>query len=163
MTSACGYMKQTSMSGTCRTWTCTLTHTTQEWDKIWAINKRLIDPVCPRHTSVVAEGRVLVTLSGAPQQPEVCVCVWWWGGGVDGSEPICTSLLHAYFCIQKHTGAPQQRGQRRVSRKTPSVQSVRLGYLNTAGSPHSVTVCWHTTVLLKPPHSSSSSNSVMYV
>jgi len=29
--------------------------TVQEWDKIWAMNKKVIDPVCPRHTAVVAE------------------------------------------------------------------------------------------------------------
>ena len=32
--------------------------TLQEWDKIWTINKRHIDPVCPRHTAVRAEGKV---------------------------------------------------------------------------------------------------------
>lgn len=26
--------------------------TLQEWDKIWTINKRIIDPVVPRHTAV---------------------------------------------------------------------------------------------------------------
>jgi glutamyl/glutaminyl-tRNA synthetase len=38
--------------------------TYQEWDKIWTINKKLIDPVCPRHTAVVAAGKVLLTLEG---------------------------------------------------------------------------------------------------
>ncbi|KAF8056743.1 glutamate--tRNA ligase [Scenedesmus sp. PABB004] len=42
--------------------------TYQEWDKIWTINKRLIDPVCPRHTAVEAAGRVLVTIEGAPAE-----------------------------------------------------------------------------------------------
>ncbi len=31
--------------------------TYQEWDKIWSINKRVIDPVCPRHTAVETDGR----------------------------------------------------------------------------------------------------------
>ena len=31
--------------------------TYQEWDKIWSTNKRLIDPVCPRHTAVEAQAR----------------------------------------------------------------------------------------------------------
>ena len=31
--------------------------TYQEWDKIWTMNKRVIDPVCPRHTAVETEGR----------------------------------------------------------------------------------------------------------
>lgn len=29
----------------------------QEWDKIWTINKRVIDPVCPRHTAVEEKGK----------------------------------------------------------------------------------------------------------
>ncbi|PSC73885.1 glutamyl-tRNA synthetase [Micractinium conductrix] len=44
--------------------------TYQEWDKIWAINKKVIDPVCPRHTAVEAAGRVPVRLSGGPAAPE---------------------------------------------------------------------------------------------
>ncbi|PNH09799.1 putative glutamate--tRNA ligase, cytoplasmic [Tetrabaena socialis] len=47
--------------------------TVQEWDKIWTINKKLIDPTCPRHTAVEEEGRVLLTLEGAPEEPEVLV------------------------------------------------------------------------------------------
>ena len=45
--------------------------TYQEWDKIWTINKKNIDPVCPRHTAVEAEGKVLVTLSNGPSELEV--------------------------------------------------------------------------------------------
>ncbi len=43
----------------------------QEWEKIWALNKRVIDPVCPRHTAVVTQGRVLLRLNNGPAQPEV--------------------------------------------------------------------------------------------
>jgi glutamyl-tRNA synthetase len=42
----------------------------QEWDKIWTINKKIIDPVCPRHTAVEAQGKVLLTLAGGPTSPE---------------------------------------------------------------------------------------------
>ena len=31
--------------------------TYQEWDKIWTFNKKIIDPVCPRHTAVKSEGK----------------------------------------------------------------------------------------------------------
>jgi glutamyl-tRNA synthetase len=42
----------------------------QEWDKIWTINKKIIDPVCPRHTAVECAGKVLLTLADGPQQPD---------------------------------------------------------------------------------------------
>ncbi|PRQ55963.1 putative glutamate--tRNA ligase [Rosa chinensis] len=42
-----------------------------EWDKLWTINKKIIDPVCPRHTAVTEEGRVLLTLSNGPEKPFV--------------------------------------------------------------------------------------------
>ena len=43
----------------------------QEWEKLWTINKRLIDPVAPRHTAVTAAGRVPLTLSNGPEVEEV--------------------------------------------------------------------------------------------
>ena len=42
-----------------------------EWDKLWTINKKIIDPVCPRHTAVIEEKRVLVTLADGPEKPFV--------------------------------------------------------------------------------------------
>lgn len=48
--------------------------TYQEWDKIWTINKKLIDPVCPRHTGIETENKVLVTLEG---EPESTSRKWW--------------------------------------------------------------------------------------
>ncbi len=45
--------------------------TFQEWDKIWAMNKKLIDPVCPRHTCVLKEGAVVVVLENGPESPEM--------------------------------------------------------------------------------------------
>jgi glutamyl-tRNA synthetase len=46
---------------------------TMTWEKLWTLNKRLIDPVCPRHTAVEAS-RVLLTLTnfgGAPESKAV--------------------------------------------------------------------------------------------
>lgn len=45
--------------------------TNQEWDKLWTMNKKIIDPVCGRHTAVIAEKRIPVTLVNGPAQPEV--------------------------------------------------------------------------------------------
>ncbi|KAL5582767.1 hypothetical protein UlMin_015209 [Ulmus minor] len=42
-----------------------------EWDKLWTINKKIIDPVCPRHTAITEERRVLLTLTNGPEQPFV--------------------------------------------------------------------------------------------
>ena len=43
---------------------------TMTWEKLWTMNKRVIDPVCPRHTAVESE-RVLLTLTNyAPAAPE---------------------------------------------------------------------------------------------
>lgn len=44
-----------------------------EWDKVWALNKQVIDPVCPRHTALLAEGRVPVEVRGFGQRtsPEI--------------------------------------------------------------------------------------------
>ena len=42
------------------------------WEKLWTINKRIIDPVAPRHTAVAAE-RVLLTLTNGPAAPEVVI------------------------------------------------------------------------------------------
>ncbi|XP_041020754.1 glutamate--tRNA ligase, cytoplasmic [Juglans microcarpa x Juglans regia] len=40
-----------------------------EWDKLWTINKKIIDPVCPRHTAVIEERRVLLILLDGPEEP----------------------------------------------------------------------------------------------
>ncbi|TPX41845.1 glutamate---tRNA ligase [Synchytrium endobioticum] len=42
-----------------------------EWDKIWTENKRVIDPVAPRHTAIDKDNivTVLVKGDGAPEQP----------------------------------------------------------------------------------------------
>ncbi|KAI4374043.1 hypothetical protein MLD38_012088 [Melastoma candidum] len=42
-----------------------------EWDKLWNINKKIIDPVCPRHTAVIEERRVPLHLSDGPDKPFV--------------------------------------------------------------------------------------------
>ncbi|KAL5828019.1 hypothetical protein ACOSQ3_019850 [Xanthoceras sorbifolium] len=42
-----------------------------EWDKLWTINKKIIDPVCPRHTAVIEERRVLLILTNGPDEPFV--------------------------------------------------------------------------------------------
>ena len=40
-----------------------------EWDKIWAVNRRIIDPVAPRFTAIGADTKVLLTLAQGPASP----------------------------------------------------------------------------------------------
>uniref|UniRef100_A0A453EQB3 glutamate--tRNA ligase n=1 Tax=Aegilops tauschii subsp. strangulata TaxID=200361 RepID=A0A453EQB3_AEGTS len=42
-----------------------------EWDKLWTINKKIVDPVCGRHTAVLKDKRVLLTLTNGPEEPFV--------------------------------------------------------------------------------------------
>ena len=72
--------------------------TYQEWDKIWTMNKRVIDPVVPRHTGVEKPGRVTVRLSNGPREPEVSplmlslrVTASHWS--MEGMRFLCCCLL----------------------------------------------------------------------
>ncbi|KAJ6525755.1 glutamate-tRNA ligase [Mycena capillaripes] len=42
-----------------------------EWDSIWAMNKKIIDPIAPRHWAIVTEKMVPVTITGGPASPEI--------------------------------------------------------------------------------------------
>lgn len=43
-------------------------NTTQEWDKIWTVNKRVIDSVAPRHVALNAENAKKVTVENAEEK-----------------------------------------------------------------------------------------------
>lgn len=40
-----------------------------EWEKLWAINKRIIDPICPRFNAVTVEKACRLTIVNGPEQP----------------------------------------------------------------------------------------------
>lgn len=42
-----------------------------EWDSIWTLNKKIIDPIAPRHWAIVKKNSVPVTIQGGPQTLEV--------------------------------------------------------------------------------------------
>jgi len=42
----------------------------QEMERVWAINKRIIDPIIPRYTALAEDNRVLVTLVNGPEEVE---------------------------------------------------------------------------------------------
>lgn len=42
---------------------------TMDWTTIWAINKRMLDPIVPRHVAVEKKDVVTVTLKGGPETP----------------------------------------------------------------------------------------------
>jgi len=41
-----------------------------EWDKIWAVNKQILDPVVPRYTAIGKASSVKLTISNGPSPPE---------------------------------------------------------------------------------------------
>ncbi len=38
-----------------------------EWDKIWAINKQIIDPICGRYTAIAAKTACKATVVNGPE------------------------------------------------------------------------------------------------
>ncbi|CAO1615568.1 unnamed protein product [Sympodiomycopsis kandeliae] len=44
-----------------------------EWDQIWTLNKRIIDPVVPRFTAVEEQNKVKCVINGAPETHEKSV------------------------------------------------------------------------------------------
>ncbi|THH29089.1 hypothetical protein EUX98_g5103 [Antrodiella citrinella] len=42
-----------------------------EWDSLWTLNKKIIDPIAPRFWAISKEGKVSVTIKGGPAVPEV--------------------------------------------------------------------------------------------
>ncbi len=41
-----------------------------EWEKIWAINKRIIDPICPRYAAVSVNKASRIVVTNGPKEPE---------------------------------------------------------------------------------------------
>jgi glutamyl-tRNA synthetase len=41
-----------------------------EWEKLWAINKRIIDPICPRFSAVSVEKACRLLITNGPTAPE---------------------------------------------------------------------------------------------
>lgn len=39
-----------------------------EWEKLWAINKRIIDPICPRFAAVSVEKACKLTILNVPNE-----------------------------------------------------------------------------------------------
>ncbi|KAI0080539.1 glutamate-tRNA ligase [Panus rudis PR-1116 ss-1] len=42
-----------------------------EWDTLWTLNKKIIDPIAPRFWAISKEGIVTVNIKGGPADPEV--------------------------------------------------------------------------------------------
>lgn len=45
--------------------------TLQGWDKIWTVNKRVIDPIAPRHVALETDEMAKMTVEGAPEEIRV--------------------------------------------------------------------------------------------
>ena len=62
-----------------------------EWDKIWAFNKKVIDPITPRYNALLKEKVVPVTVKGVkessalyPKHPKVRPFLIDYGNILDG-------------------------------------------------------------------------------
>lgn len=44
-----------------------------EWDKIWAINKKIIDPIAPRYTALEDTNRIVVNVAGITKNESISV------------------------------------------------------------------------------------------
>ena len=44
-----------------------------EWDKIWAINRKVIDQIAPRYTALQKNEKVLVNIAGVSEQCQEAV------------------------------------------------------------------------------------------
>ena len=42
-----------------------------EWQKLWAINKRIIDPICPRYSAVKCDKASRIVIDNIPEKPDV--------------------------------------------------------------------------------------------
>lgn len=58
------------LDGCCCCWVVQVSparkETCHSWDKLWTLNRRLLDPTAARHMAVADEGRVLLTVSVGP-------------------------------------------------------------------------------------------------
>ncbi|GJY95775.1 glutamate--tRNA ligase, cytoplasmic [Tanacetum coccineum] len=102
-----------------------------EWDKLWNINKKIIDPVCPQHTAIVDEGRIKNMRS-----PNVEVALMDWGNAIveeikkdsDGNVTELSGKLHLEGYVKaaqlKLTWLPE------INELTP-LTLVEFGYLIT--------------------------------
>lgn len=41
-----------------------------EWDKIWAVNKQILDPLVPRYTCIAKASSIKLTIENGPETPE---------------------------------------------------------------------------------------------
>ncbi|KAI8474393.1 MAG: tRNA synthetases class I, catalytic domain-containing protein [Monoraphidium minutum] len=57
--------------------------TYHSWDKLWAINRRIMDRGAARHMAVLERGRVPVELLGGPSEPQAVVVTWKQGHEVE--------------------------------------------------------------------------------
>ena len=62
-----------------------------EWEKIWAINKRIIDPICPRYHAVSLEKLSTIIIKNGPKQPQAVITPFNKLNLVLGNRPLWKS------------------------------------------------------------------------
>ncbi|PWA55621.1 Aminoacyl-tRNA synthetase, class I, conserved site-containing protein [Artemisia annua] len=95
-----------------------------EWDKLWNINKKIIDPVCPRHTAIVEEGRVLLTLTDGPETPFVRMIPKH--KKFQGAGEKATTFTKKIWIEQADAKAIEQAVAKAIAEKKPPTVEVTL-------------------------------------
>ena len=62
-----------------------------EWDKLWAINKQILDPIVPRYTCVRKDTAVKLTISNGPDSPEATMHPLHMKNPALGNKPVMFS------------------------------------------------------------------------
>ena len=44
-----------------------------EWDKIWAVNKKMLDPIVPRYMAINKDTAIKLTITNGPEPPQAAM------------------------------------------------------------------------------------------
>ena len=59
-----------------------------EWDKIYALNKQILDPSVPRYTAIGKDGAVKLTITNGPEKPEAVMTELHNKNAALGKKPV---------------------------------------------------------------------------
>lgn len=80
-----------------------------EWDKLWAVNKQILDPVVPRYTAIGKNTSVKLTIENGPSPPEARTQALHPKNASIGTKPV---MFGQNLLIEKDDAAPLVVGQK---------------------------------------------------